>query len=319
MRSNFILVLLILFYSCAKKPAEEVEEAIDQAQTLLTSRDCQKAIDILEDVGRQNSHAVYLRILASAYACHAGYSVINFIEEDIESIDVTDAASLFPSLSILRNSTETEADSFSYENMRVALNIILHSTGNEPSHLDRVAKFGPRKAGELSMSALLMSFAQLGKFLHYYGNVGATGNKGGGSGTSTCFVKYTDPQATAALGGGATGVCDNIAVDDGHPDLSLAVADLPDTKRRMCEGLMLVTNIIDILDTMTLPDSDSLGDISGVADIVNEFKDTIASNANLATLINTTSQEACEALVDDNTQFGYLQQVYVALFEVGLP
>jgi hypothetical protein len=88
----------------------------------------------------------------------------------------------------------------------------------------------------------------------------------------------------------------------------------------MCQGLVLVTNVIDILENMTLPTSSSYGDLVGLSTTVGAFKTSIiAADASLETLIETTSQTTCETLVADATEFGNLQYIYALLFEVGLP
>ncbi len=327
MRSALILSLLFLLYSCAKSPADEVEEAIDLSLTYLSNDECNKAIDVLEGVGRQPDHPVYLQVLASAYSCRAGYSEITFLSSELSKIE-TDATDLMKSLTLIVYADESEADSEEYEDVREALDILLYNTDGQPSQIARETKFGPRKAGDIGVQALLLSLTQLGKFLDFYGNVDAFGVKGAGAAStdeqgatqSKCFVEYTDGRALAFLGG-AAGTCNNMALDDGHPNMLFApAATLIVTKRRMCEGLMLVTNIIDILDNLTLPAGSDLGNLNAVSASVNTFKTTItAADPTLGTLINTTSQTVCETLVAGASEFDNIQYIYALLFEAGLP
>jgi hypothetical protein len=323
---NLVFILILLFSSCAKTPTEEALEAVDIAQTYLSQDECQKAIDILEELGRQTDNAIYLQVLASAYACRAGFSEIDFIANDVEDID-SDAADLMKSLSILSLSYESEANSSQYQDILTALNILLTINSNQPSQSERNTTFGPRKAGDMGMQALFLTIVQFGKFLNFYGNVSATGVKGGGAANtdeqgptaSNCFVEYTYASATTYLTG-AGGTCNNMASDDGHPNMSFAVADLATTKQRMCEGLMLVTNLIDILNNITISDNSSLGALADVVDTVNTIKTTaIAADASLGTLLNTTSQSTCETLVANNSEFDNLQYIYALIFETGLP
>lgn len=327
MRLLLILFSLILFASCAKKPSDEVDEAIDIALTYLSSNKCAAAIDVLEDAGRDVENPIYLQVLASAYACRAGFNEIVFLSTEMTKID-SSAAGLMKSLTTFTLSADTEADSASYVDLREALDILLYVDTAQPSQLAREAIFGPRKAGDMGMQALFLSFTQLGKFLDFYGNVNALGVKGGGAANvdeqgatpSTCFIEYTEAQAILFLGGGGGGVCNNMASDDGHPDLSLAAPDLETTKRRMCEGLMLVTNIIDILSNISLPTSTTFANFATVATTVSTIKTTITGNyPQLATLLDTTSQTDCETLLDTPSELDNLQHLYALLFEAGLP
>ena len=108
--------------------------------------------------------------------------------------------------------------------------------------------------------------------------------------------------------------------DDGHVDLSFAVASLTATKKKMCEGLMIVTNIMDILQNITLPASSSYGSITSLPGTVADFKTAIiTADPGLSVLVNTTSQAACETLVTSASEFNNLQYIYALLFEAGLP
>ena len=326
MRLIIILLFFILVTSCAKTNSEKVNEAIDVALTYLSSEECDKAIDVLEEAGRDKTNAIYLQVLASAYACRAGYSEVDFLITDIPNIESA-AADLMKSLTKLTLSPETQADSSEYVDLREALEIVLYVDSSQPSQTKREAKYGIRKAGDMGVQALFLSLVQLGKFLHFYGNVDATGGKGLGTANtdeqgatpSTCFIEYTYPAALTYLTT-AGGVCDNMATDDGHPNLSLAAGSLTATKTKLCEGLMLVTNIIDILGNITLPAGSAYGDLTTVSTTVDTFKSVITTaDPSLSTLMNTTSQEVCETLVAGSTEFDNLQYIYALLFETGLP
>jgi hypothetical protein len=328
LRSALILSFLILFSSCAKKPAEEVDEAIDLALTYLSDGKCNQAIDVLEDVGRDLTNPIYLQVLASAYACRAGFDERTFLATDIPKID-SDAADLMKSLTTMTLSPETVADSDDYMDLLESVNILLYVDANQPSQAAREAKYGPRKAGDMGVQTLFLSMTLLGRFIHFYGNVDAAGAKGAGAAStdeqgatpSTCFVEYTEAQALAFIGGGGGSVCNNMGTDDGHPDMLFApAATLVITKRRMCEGLMLVTNIVDILNNLTLPSDSSMGQLTNVTATVNTAIDAIiTARPALEPLITTTSQAECETLVAAAGEFNNLQLIYAMLFDGGLP
>ena len=327
MRSALILSLLILLYSCAKTPAEKVDAAIDQALTYLSDDKCTKAIDLLEGVGRDLENPIYLQVLASAYACRASYSEIIFLSSEISKID-SSAANLMKSLTTLILSNETAANSAKYVDLQEAIDVLLYVDSSQPSQVAREAKYGPRKAGDMGVQALFLALTQVGKFLDFYGNVDALGAKGAGLPSvdeqgaiaSNCFVEYTEARSLVFLGAGGGSVCNDMASDDGHPDLSFAAPSLVTTKKRMCQGLMLVTNVIDILENITLPASSSYGDLTNVATTVSALKSAITTaDPTLSTLVDTTSQADCETLVANASEFDNLQFIYALLFEAGLP
>lgn len=326
---RYLLALCFLFTitSCAKKSSEKVEEAIDVALTYLSESKCDSAIDVLEEAGRDTTNAVYLQVLASAYACRAGYNEVRFLSQDVLKIN---GAMLFASLTTLSIAPEIEADSESYADLREALKVLLYVDVNQPSQAAKTSKFGPRKAGDLGVQALFLTLNQLGKFIHLFGNVGLVGTvvtKGAGAASvdeqtaqaSKCFVEYTSTAALLLISNNEGGACKNTSFF-GHPDLSLAPASLSNTKRRMCEGLMLVTNIMDLLNNITLPANPSMGSIGSITALVNTLKSQItAINPAYGTLINTTSQATCEGLATTASGFDNLQDVFAVVFEKGLP
>ena len=326
LRSIFFIFLLFMIGGCAKTAPEKIDEAIDLALTYLTQEQCQKAIDVLEDVGPDSDNPIYLQVLASAYACRAGYNEITFLSTDIPTI-TSAPATFMKSLTKLSLSAETEANSDSYNDLLAAMNSLLYIDNNQPSYAARVSKFGARKAGDMGVQALFMGLTQLGKFINFYGNVDTNGTKGAGPANtneqgatpSNCFLEYTEARSIAALGALA-GTCDDMSSDNGHPDLSFAPASLAATKKKMCQGLVLVTNLIDILENINLPNNSSYGSITALSGTVSTFKTSIiAADATLETLLDTTSQSTCETLVANATEFDNLQYIYALLFEVGLP
>ncbi len=326
-----ILSFLVILASCSQSPEEEVTTAIDVAQTYLSQDECQKAIDLLEEVGRQNDDGVYLQVLASAYACRADFDELNFIKTDIPALD-TSSGGLFKSISIMSKSYEASAGSAHYSDLEIAMNILLQADGgNQPSQLNRNTKYGTRRAGDMGLQNLYMGFVQLGKFLNFYGNVDATGMKGlgaintdeQGAVASTCFATYNYAPAIAYLQAGPPnpgGICnDPGGADSGHPDLSFIPANLTQTKSRMCEGLVIITNMIDVLNNITLTSNTTLAALLSIKTTINDYKTlAVTIDPTLAILMETTSQSVCETLVTNQVEFERLQVIYAALFETGL-
>ncbi len=312
MRTILTIVSLLLALSCAKNSTEATLEAIDLALTHLSNEDCDKALDLLREVGPQNGNPVYLQVLASAYACEADYDEVRFIADDLSSISVSSGQDIFKSLSTLRLSDESAADSASYVSLRTALNTINGSTSGAPSHAKRVRKFGPRKAGDLSLQVLLLSLVNLGKFLNYYGNTDSSGAKGGLTGNN-CFIDYNDGRAQIFVSTGvSTGAC--LSTTDGHPDLDQSTAT---GKRRLCEGLVLLTNTFDVLESLDLSGSSTLSKLEDIATEIYDLK-AAAISQGLGTLINMTSQSECEAHVATAPNLSDLEYLYALVFDAGL-
>jgi hypothetical protein len=196
------------------------------------------------------------------------------------------------------------------EENSVSINTILNST-TTVGQVARTTEFGTRKAGDLGVQALILNIVNLGKFLHYYGNVDTNGVKGSGSGTNSCFLNYNDPRAQA-LTGASTGAC---TVDnDGSLDLDQSTAA---GKRRICEGAMLLTNTIDILDNLDLSNSSTLSKLEDVSAQVNTYK-TAATAAGLGAIINMTSQSDCETYLQTPGQLLDMEFFYALVFDTGL-
>lgn len=311
MRIFHLLLLLIALVGCAKSKDDEVLEAVDVAQSYLTDNECEKAIDVLEKVGRQNDDPIYLQVLASAYSCRAHFKTVDFIQNDIETVQ-TGTSTLMRSLSILSLSTETQSDSSAYVALNTALGILLNSDGgSKPSQDGRESKYGARKAGDMGVHVLLLSIVQLGKFTHHFGNVGANGAKGGAGSGNTCYINYTYAPAQAIIGS-STGSC--TTTSSGHPDLSFT--DAPTARRRLCEGLMLFTNILDVLDNMDLSGNETFEDLEGVSSAVAPYRAAIDA-AGLSYLIDNTSQATCESDTSTTSGQNDLEWVTALLFEMG--
>ena len=52
--SILLILIFAIFVSCGKSPQDEIDDAIEHANILLSSGKCDDAVKTLEDVGRQN-------------------------------------------------------------------------------------------------------------------------------------------------------------------------------------------------------------------------------------------------------------------------
>lgn len=284
---------------------------------------CQSAVTLLEGVGRQPDNARYVSVLASAYACLGGFGELDLFDE----IDVIVAGvdTFFPSITLLSTSEETQAESDNYQDILTGIEIALRG-GNLsiPSAAAREANLGERAGSNLSIQALYMIIVELGKYMHFYGNVDDAGVKGGGAPNvdeqgptaSECFYTYDYASAIAYISGsGLTGICDNNG-DPGHPDLD--PGDLPTTYQRMCQGVVLFNNLVDILNTVTLSSSEDLGELPDLIDDINTSI-TTATTAypELTDILEITDQDECEDYA--GTNFDQVQLFFAVVFESGLP
>lgn len=296
------LTFIFLFLGCAQNNAEKAATAIDIALTHLSKDECDDALDVLEEAGNQSGNAVFLQVLASAYACKAGFNEIEFLINDLTTVDATTNQSLMTSIANMSLSPESSSDSDEYVAVRNGINTLLNSTSSK-THAAREAKFGARKAGDMGVQILLLSIVNLGKFLTNYGNTNASGLKGAGSGTNTCFMNYGTP-AMQLINNESSGSCSTDT--GGHPDLDRTTDE---GKRRLCEGLVLITNMVDIMESLDLSSMPEIGDLENVTSTLK----TELTNQGLGALITTTSQSACLDL-----DFDDIEIFYAAMFDLGL-
>jgi hypothetical protein len=307
------LSILILILSCAKKPSELTAEALDVALSHLSKNECDEALKILLKVENEDDNPVYLQVLASAYACKADFNEVIFVEDDLATLLTTSTQTIMTSLTKMTMSFQSAVDSDNYQSILKGMNILLNATSGVPNQTSRNQKFGPRRGAYIGSQALFLGLVNLGKFLNYFGNVNVAGSKGLGSGTNSCFINYTDTIAeNLILIGGIGGICNSVT--DGHPDLDLTTDA---GRRRACEGVVLIANVIDIIDNLEFSGSDDLKILEEFSAQVNLFLD-IAENAGLGSLVNLRSQSDCETLMNTPSNLNDLEHYYALIFEKGL-
>ncbi len=311
---NFLLGLMLAsLMACSAKPEEEAMDAIDTALYHLSrkSPECQKAIDVLEDLDDQEDNPRYVQTLASAYACRGGFSELDLFDE----IDTIDSQALLGSLSELTSSAQTEAESDDFDDLQQAIDILLYSgERTTPSAAAAKTKFGNRHGTNMNLQALYMILVQLGRYASWYGNT-AGGAKGAGALGNTCFFDY-DPAplvvATSHAGNACTGA------SQGSDSLDYAGVTAAVAQKRLCQGAMLVNNLLDILENTTLSSNSSLGEITDVYDEIEPYIDAAAIlDPGMPAFIATLSQADCETAValDDSV----IQLYFASIFEGALP
>ncbi len=313
------LTLLLVAVACSASKEEKVVDAIDTALYHLSQNDpeCQEAIDVLEDISGQGKNPRYMQTLASAYACRGGFSELSFFDE----IGTIDSDNFLASLAQLATSAQNEAQSDEFNDLQTAIDLILYSGGRtSPSALGTIDEFGPRHGTNLNLQAAYMIIAQLGRYVRWYGNTDAAGVKGGGAQGNTCFFDYDSngaptPLSVATSHGGGN-ACTGAGQGSASLDYVGVTAALAQT--RMCQGIMLVNNLLDILENTTLSNNDALGDIREIYADVQPFITTAAVlDPGMTDLIETLAQVDCETIA--GTSDRTLQLYLASLFEGGLP
>ena len=312
----FIFFITFLLLSCGKKE-DEVDSAILRASLALTRGDCQEAIDILELQGRQNKNDTYLKTLASGYACKAEYSTTVLFGTDIPTI--SDTTLLFREFSTFTSSPNDAVDNLSFENLQVALDIILYAGGldqsRDPTSDQRLTIFGD-KGKDINSFAFYLSLAQLGKFNYFYGNASpTTGIKGTGVLGNPCYLDYNANVDLFITAIGATGTC-AAGSSSGHPDL-VAGSEIVNIQNA-CHGVILFNNFYDTLQSFidsASGDFGELDDLDDLDDVINLLKSAIliAKPTFDTRLFDTTSQERCESLFAGNDED--IMYFYAGIFE----
>lgn len=311
MQKLIIFILFLFLVSCGGK--DTTESAIFQADYYLTSGDCTKAKKVLDDAGWSNE-ARYIGAYSNVYACFAGFSELEALfDGNLDLLQTSTKEDIFKSFASFSTSNETAPDSDVYENMDLGIHTILNSVGTEPSAEARNLYYQLRQATDLNSQALYMLIFQFGKFLALYGNTNTDGEKGNGARDNTCFMNYTNGDALAVLGVGATGVCTGGGQGGATPLIDF-VGNVATATRRACEGIIYFNNLLDILRHIDLSGSDMTSELDNIVSTIDNYTATLSGDPDLDPYLYFTSQSDCEDEVSSN-QDG-IEKYYASIFEV---
>lgn len=320
---HFIFIFVLVFsYSCGKSTEQTINDALISSEILLTKRDCQASIDLLEAIGRQTKNARYLKNLASAYACRAGYSTVTFFGTDIAK---TAAPTPLGGTTLYTTSVVTSplTNDTNFRDLQTAIDILLYAGGipttTSPSVSERAKYFSTNVAGDINTQLTFMIMAQIGKVLTAYGNPNALGVKGAGAGTNDCFTDYSDAgidgDVKTYLTLGLTGSCVSAATAS-NAQLGTGVAD---RRKRLCEGAILLNNFFEVLPIVIATAGG--GDVSSIAFLVDEIDDLKAElvlrDPTMGPTTVVLSQTKCETDTDisNNSLASYYAVFYESLFQ----
>ena len=318
----FFLSLNLLF-SCGKTADEKTMSAVLSANISLSKGNCQEAIDILEANGRQVHDAHYLKTLASAYACRAKFSVVTFFASDI-GISATPAplgGATKYTTSQLAVSGSLANDS-NFKDLQTGIDVLLYaggfSTSTEPTSVERAKYFTANQAADLNSQILFMMFAQLGKYMEIYADAGTSGVKGSGSGSNNCFTDYSNtPGGIQTALGGMPGACK--VINSSHPQLDSSLISVALRRTRLCQGLVLVNGILDILPSVVASaGGGDLATISSLTATITDLKsDMVIAYPAIGAVAIVTSQYNCEndPAITVATVESYFAMIFEALIQ----
>ncbi|MFT6069917.1 MAG: hypothetical protein ACJAT2_000931 [Bacteriovoracaceae bacterium] len=305
----YLILIFSLFTSCGATDEEEVEDAIFNAQQLLTSGLCSEALEVLIKIPYQPANDTYIKTLASAQACLGGYNTTVFFDSDLAKLGTAQTAFL-GSLATFSTSNMTQSNSSSYQNIFSAIKTLTLAGGlTNSSYAGRTTAIGAIKNNNISVFALYTILVELGKFLNYYGNADdTTGVKGTGGQANVCYFNYTNGTAVAAVSGSTSGSCDHPGSTAGHPSLVLPAN--ADTRERACEGIVLFNNFLDIIANITFSGTNS-GDLNDLKSIAESCSSIPGVNSEICT---TKTVASC---VSDTTNITDVQfeLYYSVIFE----
>jgi hypothetical protein len=323
----FFILMISNLISCAKTDEEAIRSAVREARYFLTSSDCSNAKSVLDDVGEQKDNAEYVAVYSSAIACSSGYTDLGTAIGNLTSINTADqstGAGFIKSFAAFASSNETAADQTTFTKLFEGIRYILEADSATPSTIGRLANFGTKAGNDLSMQALLMTTVAFGKWFAYYGNADSAGTKGAGSpAVNICIFSYTQADAVTYVNDLNPSGC-SASGSEGHDELEGAVTAAV-IKTRMCEGIYLYNNLVDILSNLSLSSNSSLGSLSAMAtlfDSVNaaavfaettyvpDINSEVAYQNSIPIVRDVTSMSACEAL-----NINRIQKYYAILME----
>ncbi|OIQ20873.1 MAG: hypothetical protein BM556_02720 [Bacteriovorax sp. MedPE-SWde] len=312
LRNLFIAFILIATTSCGQSKEEEADARMVSAENLLTRGQCDEALSKMTSFPARPDDARYVKLLASAYACKAGYTTTSFFTE-LENTNLGTGADL---LSIFTTFTQAQTNTGpldrDYIYMFKAINTLLFSgtvsTAENPAAAFRAQDFTTEKADEINSFLLFLSFVELGKYFYHYGTTDSTGVKGG-AGAAVCMHSYANiANINVVLGAGASGSC-TAAGQAGHADLN----DGGDIHlERACQGIVLFNNFKDVLLNLTF--SSSAIDLSDLIDDINTAFAALLTDVSDSSIAEVRSVSLCEANFATNNND--LQIYFAYIFEI---
>jgi hypothetical protein len=159
-----------------------------------------------------------------------------------------------------------------------------------------------------------MLLAQLGKYMEVYADAGTTGVKGSGVGTNNCFTDYSNtPAGVQAALSSYPGACQ--VINSPHSQLDSASVPVATRRTRLCQGVVLVNGILDILPSVIA--SAGGGDLATIATLTTNLANyksalTTAYPA-VGSVATVLSQSNCET--DPAITTSTIESYFAIIFE----
>ena len=305
--------------ACGKTSEEKIYDATETANILLSTYQCQAAIDVLEGVGRQNKNAHYLKTLASAYACRANYSTVTFFGTDIaKTATPAPLGGMTTYTSSLTTFTSPLTTDAKFVDLQSAINILLYAGGiastTEPTSIERAKYFSANQAADINTEMAFMMMVQLGRFMTVYADTNASGVKGGGSASNNCFTDYSNVSSVAVqtILANQLGACK--VTNSPHAQLNSTLVSVANRRKRLCQGIVLLNNILDVLPSILVSagggDLDDMGSVTTDIAAAKTALEAVYSGGEVMTVL---SQENCETSASITTET--IESYYAAIFE----
>lgn len=343
MRLLALYILVLIFTGCGADAEQEREDAILSGQIFLDKLRCQEAIDVLEEAGRDTKNILYMKTLATAYACKAGYNTPNFFTNDIPKI--ASSGNIIGGFTNFSNASSNNApDNDSFENMQTAIDLLLYAGGldttKDPTIARRSAAMEEEEANEINTLLLFMVLDQMGRYFYHYGDASGGKKAARNVGGNECLANYNGTYRTTneivigattigantlfsdlikSLGNAAalnvSGECgdgvnndaaNDTLEDEGHPDFGVKDSL---NKARLCQGVVLWNNFRKlVVEVISKVSSSDLGELINISAILNTQIGYLESAVPLSKtyVTETLSQSKC---VTDNTNYGTTEQL----------
>lgn len=300
-----LLIFSLFFVSCSKETEDEFNDAILEANFLLSEGDCSGAVSVLESVGSiASTSSLFLQVYASAYACSGGYSDLDFFDEAATKLNAGSTDFLNSLATFDYSEAETSAESTNFQNLMQAIEIITTGGGNSSAnHTGRLAIFGADGTQSLNLQALFMVSGAIGKYVHYYSDaVASTGIK------TQCVYNYTKVISRAAIDAGPASACSG---GNGYAGGNSGTSN--DAIRRACQGIILYNQMIDLFLNTTLTNSNDYGDLDLVyANISTAYNNFCATDANTQAMCDLKTVQSCvDGYTSTTISIDYIE-VYLA-------
>lgn len=316
-----VLTLIFLFlFSCGKSTDQKIQDAILDANIELSRGGCQEAIDVLETLGRQNKNAQYLKTLASAYACRAGYSTVTFFVDDFPKTATPAPMGGTTTFTLSKKTFQSPLENDPvFLDIQRAIDILLYAGGiastTEPTASERAKYFTTAELADLNTQLMYLQLTQLGIILKVYGNASATGVKN--SGVNYCFSDYPSVngsvQALITANAGAGNHCPN-HTQTGNSQINSSVATAT-RLRRMCYGVVAYNGFFDSLAAVIASATGNISNIGAAAQAASTAAQTLLTGAVPAIGIvkSTLNQSKCENT--SNVPAADIESFYAVIME----